>query len=157
MSNYGSLDTTFSEIYVQYFQRYNTLLFHGYQWKHCICMKVNEMMIISGSPGNKLWMDCRLIHRLNQFQIVKYWPSTCAIQSNYINYDSLQMSSINVLPLSFQSTNLNYTIQHNMLHLITQLYLENWETNSALTTQLIEHEQILYNCNNVQLYFIIVS
>ena len=31
MSNYGSLDTKISEIYVEYFQKYNVLLFNSCQ------------------------------------------------------------------------------------------------------------------------------
>ena len=35
-SNYGSLDTKSSEMYVYYVQRYNTLLFRSCKWRFCI-------------------------------------------------------------------------------------------------------------------------
>ena len=40
MSNYGSLDAQILEMYVLYFQRYNTLLFRSRQWRPCMFISI---------------------------------------------------------------------------------------------------------------------
>lgn len=121
-------------------------------------LKVNEMTIISGYPGDELSLDCSSNNTQSKTILnsgILAVPSSCAIRSNYINYVPLQMSSIDVTYLPFQPTNLNFTIRQNISHLVSKLSLEKLEDqlNSNVTT---EHVEVLYKYNHVQSGLIII-
>ena len=97
------------------------------------------MTIISGFPGDKLSLDCNSNNTMSRAisnSGILAVPSTCAIQNNDISYIPLQMSSIDLLPLHFKQTTLNYTISQNVSELVTTLSLQQLEKelNSNDTT-----------------------
>ena len=71
MSNYGSLDTTISEICVLYFQRYNTLLFNSCQ-----------------DPAYNIFPLKTILKLLNKifFRHLKHFNSICLVYACMIMY-----------------------------------------------------------------------